>query len=154
MPRPRVTFSRNGITSSWPSGPRKESTSSASRRPAGAGWVEGSAPPLLRTASEGSWSGCWPALMSTSDANGMETPVDVHDLAGGGGEPVRQQRDDGLARGLGVGDRPAQRGATLPGLLELHAAGDRLHGHAAQRAGGDDVRPDALGAQLARHVAA
>src|SRR5215212_5619904 len=134
MPRPRVTFSRNGRTSSFPSGPPKESTSSASRRPAGAGCMDGGTPPLLRTASDGSSSGRWPAgVMSTvargtavllpqefvrmrSHADGVEAPVDVHDLAGRGGEPVRQQGDDGLAGGLGVGDRPAQRGATLPRL--------------------------------------
>src|SRR3954447_3541431 len=136
MPRPRVTFSRNGITSSWPSGPPKPSTSSASRRPAGAGSVEGSTPPLLRTASDGSWSGCWwggvreaPAgsgcrgrarsVTSPSYPHGVETAVDVHDLTGRRREPVRQQRGHGLAGGLGVGDRPAQRGATLPRLLEL-----------------------------------
>src|SRR4051812_24894371 len=109
MPRPRVTFSRNGSTSSGPSGPPKESSRTASRRPAGAGSVEGAAPPLLRTASDGSWSGRCPAgVMSTvargtavllpqdvrrmrSHPYGVETTVDVHDLAGGGGEPVRQQ---------------------------------------------------------------
>src|SRR5687768_9537007 len=114
MPRPRVTFSRNGITSSGPSGPPKESTSSASRRPAGAGSADGAAPPLLRTASEGSSSGRWPeGVMSTvargtvvllsqgsngcgSHADGVEASVDVHDLAGRGGEPVRQQGDDRL----------------------------------------------------------
>src|SRR5688500_13849225 len=81
---------------------------------------------------------------TTSHAYGVETSVDVHDLAGGGGEPVRQQGDDGLARGLGVGDRPAQRGAALPRLLELVAARDGLHGHAAQRPGGDEVGADAV----------
>src|SRR3954449_2648920 len=124
MPRPRVTFSRNGSTSSCPSGPPKDRTSSASRRPAGAGSVAGAAPALLRTASDGSSSGRRPALTSTSDANGMESPVDVHDLAGGRREPVRQQGDDRLAGGLGVGDRPAQRRPALPRLLELDAAGD------------------------------
>src|SRR5687768_4097403 len=114
MPRPRVTFSRNGITSSGPSGPPKDRTSSASRRPGGAGSPDGGVPPLLRTASEGSSSGLWPGWMSTSDANGVEPPVHVHDLAGGGGEPVRQQGDDGLPGGLGVGDRPAERRAALP----------------------------------------
>src|SRR3954463_7715895 len=103
MPRPRVTFSRNGITSSWPSGPPKESTSSASRRPPGAGSVGGSTPPLLRTASDGASSGRWPGARSTPDADGMEPPVDGDDLAGGRREPVRQQGDDGLAGGLGVG---------------------------------------------------
>src|SRR3954447_15532058 len=48
MPRPRVTFSRNGITSSGPSGPPKESTSSASLRPAGAGSAGGGTPPVFR----------------------------------------------------------------------------------------------------------
>src|SRR3954447_6295442 len=127
MPRPRVTFSRNGRTSSGPSGPPKPSTSNASRRPAGAGSAEGAGPPLLRTAREGSSSGRRPGGVievpsgsgcrgrARSDANGVEATVDVHDLTGGGGEPVAQQRDDGLAGGLGVGDRPAQRGAALPG---------------------------------------
>src|SRR5512143_709512 len=126
MPRPRVTFSRNGITSSGPSGPPNDSSSNASRRPGGAGTAEGSVPPLLRAASDGSSSGCCPAYRSTSDANGMDSPGDVHDLAGRGRDPVRQQGDDGLARGLGVGDRPAQRGTLLPRLLELLAPRDRL----------------------------
>src|SRR5947209_20201787 len=108
MPRPRVTFSRNGSTSSVPSGPPKPSTSSASRRPAGAGSDDGATPPLLRTAREGASSGRCPGGVidapsgsgcrgrENSDANcvalpldayGVKAAVDVHDLAGGRGEP-------------------------------------------------------------------
>src|SRR3954451_784745 len=154
MPRPRVTFSRNGMTSEWPSGPPKERSSSASRRPGGAGSADGATPPLLRTASDGSSSGRRPGgVIETSDANGMEPAVHVHDLAGGGGEPVRQQGHDGLAGGLGVGYRPAQRRAPLPGLLELLAAGDRLHRHAAQRPGLGKEDPITLAPELARQLA-
>src|SRR3954470_20491535 len=110
------------MTSSGPSGPPKESSRTASRRPAGAGSVAGAAPPLLRTASDGSSSGRRPTLTSPPDAKGMESPVHTHNLAGGRREPVRQQGDDRLAGGLGVGDRPAERRPALPRLLELDAA--------------------------------
>src|SRR4051794_22672701 len=124
MPRPRVTFSRNGMTSEWPSGPPKESSSSASRRPGGAGRADGATPPLLRTASDGSSSGrCPGGVIGTSDPNGMEPPVHVHDLAGGGGEPVRQQGHDGLAGGGGGGGRTTPRRALVPGPLGPPSAG-------------------------------
>src|SRR4051812_26482709 len=120
MPRPRVTFSRNGMTSEWPSGPPKERSSSASRRPGGAGSADGATPPLLRTASDGSSSGrCPGGVIGTSDANGMEPPVHVHDLAGGGGGPVRQQGHNGLAGGVGVCYPPTPRTPLLPGLPAL-----------------------------------
>src|SRR3954453_20848776 len=101
------------MTSSCPSGPPKDSTSSASRRPAGAGSVDGAAPPLLRMASDGSSSGRWPAgVMSTvaratvvllspgpdgcsSRADGVEAPVYPHDLGPTGREPARQQGTHG-----------------------------------------------------------
>src|SRR3954469_20632622 len=101
------------MTSSCPSGPPNESTSSASRRPGGAGSVDGATPPLLRTASDGSsWGRCpaggmWSVgggpwfFLSQGPAGGhspapaWHPPVDVHDLAGGGWEPVRQEGDDG-----------------------------------------------------------
>ena len=42
-------------------------------------------------------------------ADGVVAAVDVDDLAGRRGEPVRQQRDHGLRRRLGVADVPAER---------------------------------------------
>src|ERR687886_937266 len=87
MPRPRVTFSRNGRTSSGPSGPPKRSTSSASRRPDGAGSADGGVPPLLRTASDGSSSGRWLAgVMSTSVWSGT-LPLLPQAAGGCGGTP-------------------------------------------------------------------
>src|SRR4051812_50065404 len=103
------------MTSEWPSGPPKERSSRASRRPGGAGSADGATPPLLRTASDGSSSGrCPGGVIGTSDANGMEPPVHVHDLAGGGGEPVRQQGHHGLAGRRGGGGPPTPRRAAPP----------------------------------------
>src|SRR3712207_9532267 len=130
------------MTSWWRSGPPKESTSSASRRRAGAGSADGGTPPLLRTASDGSSSGRCPAgVMSTvargtavllsqvvsrmrSHAHGVEASVDVHDHAGGGGESVREQRDDGPVGAVVACDPTAEWCAAFPRLLALAAAGD------------------------------
>ena len=58
-----------------------------------------------------------------------------------------------FAAGLGVGDVPAERGPVGPDALELLEAGDALGGHRAQRAGRDQVDPDALRAQVPGQVA-
>ena len=49
---------------------------------------------------------------------------------------------------FGVGDVPAERGPVVPDVLELREARDRLGGHRLDRAGGDEVRPDAPGPDL------
>ena len=53
-----------------------------------------------------------------SDADGVHAAVDMHDLAGGRGEPVGEQRDAGLRGRAVVGDVPAERRAFLPERLE------------------------------------
>ncbi len=57
---------------------------------------------------------CVTVVPGRSGAHGVHAAVDVHDLAGGGREPVRQQRRAGAGGGLGVVDVPAERGALGP----------------------------------------
>ena len=131
---------------------------------------------MLRAARDGSSSGRWPAGV-------MSTPARGHGCFGracwsGVGHLSVTPRRRGTRRrrarshrwspgtsrdsrattalpdGLGVGDRPAQRGRPSQASSNWCAARDRLHRHGAQRPGGDEVDPDALGAELAGQVAA
>src|SRR3954452_3328742 len=63
--------------------------------------------------------------------------VHVHDLAGGRGEEVAEQRDHGPGGGRGVGLVPPERGAVAPHRLQALESGDRLGGQGLQRPGGD-----------------
>ena len=56
----------------------------------------------------------------------MEAAVDVDHLAGGGGEPVGQQRHDGLRGGCGVGGVPPERCPVSPDVVELFGSGNGL----------------------------
>ena len=148
------------MTSSGPSGPPKESTQQrlAVRAAGGRGSAavvadgERGVPPAA--------AGATPLARLTLSGCRHHTPTAWNPPSTCTISPVvaGNQSDSSattaLPRGLGVGDRPAQRCPALPRLLELHAAGDRLHRHAAQRPGGDQVDPDAARAELAGQVAA
>src|SRR5699024_10493129 len=88
-----------------------------------------------------------------SGSGGVETTVDVDDLAGGGGKPVRQQSHHGLGRGFGVVDVPPQGGAFGPVLSQFVEAGDAARGHGAQRSGRDQVDPDVAVTDVTGQVA-
>jgi len=83
--------------------------------------------------------------------NGVDTAVDVEDLACGHGEEVAEEGDAAAGDDFGVVDVPAQGSALGPGVLEGGEAGDGLGRHGADGAGGDEIDPDALGpSSLAR----
>ena len=75
----------------------------------------------------------------------VHAAVDVHELAGRRREPVREQRDDGAGRRVGVVDVPAERGAMVPAALDRLEAGDGLGCGRPDRTRGDQVDPDPFG---------
>src|SRR4051794_33413099 len=104
------------MTSSGPSGPPKDSNKKASN-----GTSE---------------------VMRGSDPHRVESAVHVDQLAGGGREPIRQQREDAARDRLGVVVVPAERSPAVPRVLEGGETGDALRGHGADRTGRHQVHPD------------
>src|SRR5215204_4938576 len=126
------------MTSSGPSGPPKESSSTAS-------YMRSSCPTRFGRHLRGySREDVAQRHSVTSGADGVEPAVDVENLAARRREPVREQAGAGAGGRLGVGEVPAQRRALRPRLLELLEAGDALRGHRAERAGGDEVDANPL----------
>src|SRR5699024_7209051 len=101
-------------------------------------------PPLSRAAGERGW-----ALLP----HRVDAAVDVDDLTGGRGEPVRKERGDGAGGGFGVVDVPPEWGPVRPGALHLGESRNRLRRGGADRPGGDEVAPDPGRPQVAGEVA-
>jgi hypothetical protein len=76
--------------------------------------------------------------------NGVDTSVDMEDLAGGHGKQIAEERDASPCHYVRVVNVPAG-GA---GVLEGGEAGDRPGGHGADWAGGHQIDPDAVGTEL------
>src|SRR5215212_3429938 len=70
-----------------------------------------------------------------------------------GGPPVREQTNDGLSHGFGVGRFPAQRRLASPLAFDLLEAADAFRGERFDRARRDEVDPDAASPQVAGEVA-
>jgi diguanylate cyclase (GGDEF)-like protein len=92
------------------------------------------------------------ALLETSGTSCVIPAVDVDHLAGGGGEPVAQQRDAGLGDSSRVVDIPAEGRPAVPHVFEDGEAGDALRSDGANGSGGDQVGADSLGAQRLREI--
>src|SRR5271169_1118574 len=97
MPRPSVTFSRNGITWSGPSGPPNDNS---------------------RTASTALLCSSLKRLMAPLEQLRAGAAVGVDDRAGGGGQPVRDQGEHGACDRRRVLHVPAQRRALIPALFQ------------------------------------
>src|SRR5690606_38382899 len=91
-------------------------------------------------------------VVMLSGSHGVETAVDMHDLAGRRREEVGEQRHDRTCGRRAVGVVPAQGCPLGPGRLELLEARDRLGGEGLQRTGGDEVDPDAAGTEVAGEI--
>ncbi len=93
-----------------------------------------------------------PNAVATS-LNGVDTSVDMEDLAGGHGKQIAQERDASPCHDVRVVNIPAEEDAGGPGVLEGGEAGDRLGGHGADWAGGHQIDPDAVGTEFLGQVA-
>src|SRR3984957_5900876 len=69
-----------------------------------------------------------PASSPISDAHGVVAAVDVHDLAGRGGEKVGEQRHARLGDRNRITDVPAEGGPFVPHVLKAGEPGDGLGG--------------------------
>src|SRR3954452_25561091 len=77
----------------------------------------------------------------------------MQDRAGDGAAERREQEEAGVGDGSRIVEIPAQRRGLLPDAGELLEAVDAASGHGVQRAGRDEVAPDAARAEVAREVA-
>ena len=99
-------------------------------------------------------SGRHPALgLLRLDPDGMESTVDVDQLAADAPREVREQERDRLAYRRGIGDVPAEGRAGGPPVGDGVEARDALAGHRLERTRAHGVHADALRPQVACQVA-
>jgi len=95
-----------------------------------------------------------PGHPPSRSAQDVRAAVHVDDLAGRGGEPVRQQGHHGPGQSGAVAGVPAERGAPGPLLDELVVPRQGLGQQGAVRAGRDQVDADPLRPEVARELPA
>ncbi len=88
-----------------------------------------------------------------SGADGVIAAVDMDHLTGGLREPVAQQGDTGPRDRIGIVDVPAERAATVPGVLEEREPGDRLGGHRPDRTRSDQIAADLTRSEFLGEIA-